>query len=137
MTRLFNIIFIALLFGSCEIKVKTSNTKFEKLGTIFLDDLYHRRTQACIQKMDRRFIALTKDINLDSTFNLLADRLHKYFKGEISSTLVLYKDTIFENTPSTFLKYEVSSSQNTGYYNFYVNNKDGKIILITQNQVID
>src|SRR5688572_31521327 len=117
MTKLFNIIFITFLFCSCEVKVKTSNTKFEKLGIIFLDDLYHRRTQACIQKMDRRFIALTKDINLDSLFNLLADKLHNDFKSEISSKLVLYKDTVFENTRSTFLKYEVSSSRHTGYYN--------------------
>jgi hypothetical protein len=87
--------------------------------------------------MDRRFIAATRDINLDSTFNLLADRLHDNFKGEISSTLVLSKDTVFENTQSTFLKYEVSSSKTIGYYNFYVNNNDEKIILITQNKAID
>jgi len=87
--------------------------------------------------MDRRFIVLAKDINLDSIFNMLADKLHNDFKGELSSKLVFQKDTVFENTQSTFLKYEVSSSQKTGYYNFYVNNSDGKIILITQNQVID
>lgn len=83
--------------------------------------------------MDQRFIALSKDINLDSAFNLLADKMHNKFKGEISSTLVLSKDTVFENTSSTYLKYEVSSSQKTGYFNFYVNNNEGKIILLTQN----
>lgn len=86
--------------------------------------------------MDRRFISLTKErnINTDSLLNLLADKLHNDFKGKISSTLVLFKDTIFENTQSTYLTYEVTSSVHTGYYNFFVNNNDGKVILITESQ---
>jgi predicted small secreted protein len=135
MIKLLIIATIAILFCSCEINVGTSNTKFDKVGSIFLDDLYHRRTKSCIEEMDQRFISLAKDkgINLDSIMNVLADKLHNDFKGQISSTLVFNKDTVFENTQSTYLKYQVSSSQHTGYYNFYVNNNDGKIILISQN----
>ncbi len=111
---------------------KTENSNLEKIGSQFLDDLYNRRYQKCIASMDDTVIAVAKDINLDSAFVGLSNKIRNEYGGQITSTLISSEKTFHENLPATFLIFKVETSTKFGYFFFYISDKSKKIFLVSE-----
>ena len=111
---------------------KTEKSNLEKIGSQFLDDLYNRRYQKCIASMDDTVIAVAKDINLDSAFVGLSNKIRNEYGGQITSTLISSEKTFHENLPATFLIFKVETSTKFGYYFFYISDKSKKIFLVSE-----
>jgi nitrogenase subunit NifH len=111
---------------------KTRNGSLEKIGSQFLDNLYNRRYQMCIASMDDTVIAVAKDINLDSAFVGLSNKIRNEYGGQITSTLVSSEKTFHENLPATFLIFKVETSTKFGYYFFYISDKSNRIFLVSE-----
>ena len=128
---------ILTFFGSCkphEIKARPekNNNQIEEMGSQYLVDLYNRRYQDCIAKMDDLVISAAKDINLDSSFGGLSDKIRKEFGAPINAVLVSSEKTFHENLPATFSIFRVETATKFGYYFFIINEKSGKILFISE-----
>ena len=119
---------------SCEVNVKrtTRNPFLEKMGSAFIDNLYNRRYQKCIASMDDTVKAVSKDINLDSVFVTISDKLRNDFGGEVRSTFISSEKTYYEKFPSTLLIFKVESMNIFGYHFFYINDRSNKILLFSE-----
>jgi hypothetical protein len=119
---------------SCEVNVKrtTRNPFLEKMGSAFIDNLYNRRYQKCIASMDDTVKAVSKDINLDSVFVTISDKIRNDFGGEVWSTFISSEKTYYEKFPSTLLIFKVESMNIFGYYFFYINDRSNKILLFSE-----
>ena len=137
MYRLIFTLTLLTVLVSCNSQDKKSNVTtesdtFEKVGSQFLNNLYNRQYQKCIASMDDIVIKVAKDINLDSAFVVLSNKLHTDYGGQITATLVSSERTFHENLPSTFLIFKVETPSKFGYYFFYINDKSEKILLVSE-----
>ena len=123
---------LLFLFSSCISLDMKDNSKWQKFGSTFLNDLYNKRYQNCISSMDNIVKVAFKDVNLDSAFNMLSNKVRNDYGGQISSTLISSEKTFHENLPATFLIFKVESADKYGYYYFYVNDKTNKILLVSE-----
>lgn len=128
-----NVIFFCILstFARCKFEGKHVTSPYDKSCQDFIKALYNKDTKEAIAKMDPLFISVAGNLNLDSVFNVVSDKIRKDYKNKISATFITSEPTINEGLPSTFLVYKIESSNEFGYYFFYINDKTNKILVFS------
>lgn len=119
--------------NSCVQKEKQKlKNPHEEICLIFLNAIYSEDVHTALSCMDDFILDSANKQIVETSMMTLSKRIKSDYEGGIRLSPITFEKTIHENIPSLFFVIKIQSQTKFGYYFFMVNEKNHKILLVSE-----
>lgn len=124
-------LFLSLSYVSCQNKTSSDSPEVTVCKN-FISDLATGRLTGMKSYFDDIVLKAADDSTVHAALKSLSMKFKTDYDGVVKTTFISSEITTRENIPSTFVLLKIETATKFGFYNFYLNSKNNKIILVQQ-----
>ncbi len=128
------IISFVLFFSSCNSSQKKEKENSTEVVVCqnFINDLANQKLDKLKLYFDDTVLKAADDSTINAALKSVSIKFKTDYDGEVKTRFISSEITTRENIPSTFVLLKIETATKFGFYIFYLNSKNNKIILVQQ-----